>query len=146
MQSSNLMAAFPNLQPNDYQVTSPATPRYNCIAWAAGKNDTWWWPPGGFNGYYWPPDVEKDGSIESFVKAFERLGYQVCDSADVEPDVDKVAIYADASGAPTHAARQLESGLWSSKLGKAQDIEHNTLTTLEGGLYGHVARVLKRPR
>jgi hypothetical protein len=138
--------AFPNLQPDDYQVTSPATPRYNCIAWAAGKDDTSWWPPGDFNGYYWPPNLARDATIESFVKAFERLGYQVCDNNYVEPDVDKVAIYADASGAPTHAARQLESGSWSSKLGKAQDIEHNTLTALEGGLYGHVARILKRPR
>ena len=31
----------------------------------------------------------------------------------------------------THAARQLPSGKWTSKLGDADDIEHNTL---EGGM------------
>ncbi len=136
MQNPDLTATFPNLHRDDYQVMSPVTPRYNCIAWAAGKDDMWWWPPGGFNGYYWPPHVAKDSTIESFVKAFESLGYQVCDSDNVEPGVDKVALYADAGGAPTHAARQLESGSWSSKLGKAQDIGYHPTKPWKRMLYG----------
>ena len=47
---------------------------------------------------------------------------------------------------PTHAARQLESGLWTSKCGKLQDIQHETLQAIEGGLYGHPAVFLQRRR
>jgi hypothetical protein len=36
---------FPGLQGTAYRVTSPADRGYNCIAWAAGVTDDWWWPP-----------------------------------------------------------------------------------------------------
>lgn len=134
------------MQPDDYQITSAATPSYNCIAWAAGKTDNWWWPPGGFNGYYWPTGAPLESTLENFTEAFRGLGYDVCDSDEFEPGVEKVAIYVDADGMPTHAARQLESGAWTSKLGKAEDIEHRALANLESGLYGTVVRIMKRPR
>jgi len=95
------------------------TTRCNCIAWAAAKDDTWWWPPGGFNGYYWPPDVVKDATIESFVKAFESLGYQVCDSDNVEPDVDKVAIYADAAGEPNPCGTTIRVRVMEQQIGQS---------------------------
>lgn len=54
-------------------------------------------------------------------------------------------------GEPTHAARQLPSGAWTSKLGEWEDIEHDTLEALEGSegrgeAYGRVALILKRER
>lgn len=55
----------------------------------------------------------------------------------------KVAFFVGANGVPTHAARQLPSGLWTSKLGEWEDIEH-TLHALEGDIYGTVALLLKR--
>jgi len=55
---------------------------------------------------------------------------------------EKVAIYA-LDGEPTHAARQLSDGTWTSKLGKDIDITH-TLRALEGSTYGQVAAYLKR--
>ena len=55
-----------------------------------------------------------------------------------------MAIFVDAVGVPTHAARQLASGLWTSKLGHSEDIEHD-LRALEGDTYGMVALLLKRP-
>ena len=42
-----------------------------------------------------------------------------------------------------HAARQLTSGRWTSKVGQNIDIEH-TLAGLEGPFYGEVVRILKR--
>jgi len=48
------------------------------------------------------------------------------------------------AGAPTHAARQLPSGRWSSKLGPMEDIEHE-LQDVTGSVYGSVVLVLKRP-
>ena len=31
---------FPNLKASDYQITSQDTIDYNCVAWAAKKNET----------------------------------------------------------------------------------------------------------
>lgn len=40
--------------------------------------------------------------------------------------------------------RQLPTGRWTSKLGQAEDIEHD-LRALEGEIYRAVALILKRP-
>lgn len=44
----------------------------------------------------------------------------------------------------TRRARQLPSGLWTSKLGEMEDIEH-TLRGLKGDIYGAATGFLKRP-
>ncbi len=56
---------------------------------------------------------------------------------------EKVALFVDAAGMPTHAARQVNSGAWTSKLGNSEDIEHE-LRALEGDIYGTVRLILKR--
>jgi hypothetical protein len=60
-----------------------------------------------------------------------------------EDDVEKIAIDTDGAK-PTHAARQLADGTWTSKLGQAEDICHQTLDALAGGLYGNVAQIMSR--
>ncbi len=42
--------------------------------------------------------------------------------------------------------RSIESGMWTSKLGKSEDIEHKTLEGLEGEEYGTIECILKRAR
>jgi hypothetical protein len=84
-------------------------------------------------------------AVASFIQAFEHLGYRVCSSDALEPGIDKIAIYADAADAPTHAARQLVSGSLTSKLGQQVGIEHTTLAVLEGGVYGRVVQIMCRP-
>ena len=44
----------------------------------------------------------------------------------------------------THAARQLSSGFWTSKLGEAYDIQHGTPQSIEGGIYGCVYCYMKK--
>jgi hypothetical protein len=44
-----------------------------------------------------------------------------------------------------HAARQLPTGRWTSKLGKAVDIEHDTPEGVTGPVYGAVVKFLRRP-
>ena len=44
----------------------------------------------------------------------------------------------------THAARQRPGGKWTSKLGKAEDIEHDTPDVVAGGLYGEVVLIMRR--
>lgn len=36
----------------------------------------------------------------------------------------------------THAARQLPTGKWTSKLGRSEDIEHTTPEAVSGTTYG----------
>jgi hypothetical protein len=133
---------FPDLARTGYRITSPADTVYNCIAHAAGVTDNWWWPdPDGFD--YWPPGVLRERTVAAFIQAFATLGYLPCADGSVEAGWDKVAIYATYEG-PTHAARQLDTGLWSSKLGPDDDIEH-ALEGLCGTAYGLVVAFLKRP-
>lgn len=48
-------------------------------------------------------------------------------------------------GSPTHAARQLPNGKWSSKLGPDADISHE-ISALDGPCYGGVEVVMRRGR
>jgi hypothetical protein len=66
-----------------------------------------------------------------------------CEDGRLESGFEKIALFA-LEGLPKHAARQLQSGRWTSKLGRLEDIEH-TLDDLTGALYGSVALVMKRP-
>lgn len=60
--------------------------------------------------------------------------------------LEKIALYVDGDGEPSHAALQLPNGRWSSKMGTWEDIEHADTDCLEGGTYGQVALFLERPR
>ncbi len=42
------------------------------------------------------------------------------------------------------AARQLETGKWTSKIGLNEEIEHDMLEDLAGPAYGHVTTFMKR--
>jgi hypothetical protein len=66
-----------------------------------------------------------------------------CEGSGLEVGFEKIALYALPDGEPTHAARQLLSGKWTSKLGRWQDIEHE-LEGLVCDRYGTVKQVLKR--
>lgn len=143
MGTSELYGAFPALQASEHLVTSPEDRSYNCIAWAAGDSSRWWWPDPE-EVAYWPASVERAETTASFVAAFSLLGYAVCPTSDLEPGLEKVALYL-RNGRPTHAARQLRNGKWSSKFGRLEDVEH-TLDSLAGGPYGEVGAVLSRPR
>ena len=140
---AELEQTFPKLRASGYRITGPATTRYNCIAWAAGDQDAWW--QGELADAYWPEGIPVDGTAPSLVALFQSLGYQVCDSPDLEQDFDRVAIYAKGVEY-THVARQLADGGWTSKLGQSVQIEHATLDALTGEAYGVVAQILKRPR
>jgi hypothetical protein len=143
---------FENIQPQDFICSSDSTVyevvKYNCIAWAAGKKDNFWWPRPE-RGYYWPPGLPREQlgqeTLGNFINAFETEGFEVCGNGRFKNGFEKVAIYVDGNGHPTHAARLLSSGLWSSKLGDDEDIEHFKLNSLEGRAYGTVAVFLKRP-
>jgi hypothetical protein len=136
---------FPKLVGN-YRKTSPATLRYNCLAWALRIDWLWFQHEARTAGYYWPPGIEREWSISSIRKILEVHGYaEEAGNAEVESGYEKVAFYVDRSNEPTHFARQLENGKWTSKLGDLVDIEHDDLECLEGDeQYGSVLCILKR--
>jgi hypothetical protein len=158
MRCKHLEDLFENLGEHDYDHddVSPDDIRYNCIAWAAGDNQRRWWPVK-LGGYWWPPQLPPDEETqENFIRAFALLGYRVCNNASLEKGIEKVAMYVDTKGIPTHMARQLDSGqfIWWSKCGvDFEDIKHKTLFALEGEYhkdgepgYGRAIVFLKRRR
>ncbi len=140
----NLENEFPRLSESSYRITSPISCSYNCIAWAAAEEDVWLWPDFMFQ-YYWPPGVPREETVEAFVQAFRSRGYVNCESGDLDVGFEKVAIFARPEGTPTHAARQLPDGTWTSKLGPDVDISHDVLTSVSGLHYGEPAAFLRRP-
>jgi hypothetical protein len=142
--ASFLEATFPRLTQDNYSITSQPSKRYNCIGWAAGDNAKWWWPGPDVEFEYWPENARRAETVDAFQEALATVGYAICDGADFEPGFEKVALFADERARPTHAARQLPSGRWTSKLGALEDIEH-ALSDLEGSDYGKVSVFMKRP-
>ncbi|MEK6289370.1 MAG: hypothetical protein AABO57_26965 [Acidobacteriota bacterium] len=136
---------FPNLKENPWQQTSDPATNYNCIAWSLYDTRQWWQKfPFPLRGYYWPPGISRDDTLDSWIKVFEIHGYRLCEGTDLELGFEKVAIYVK-DNEPQHVARQLPSGSWTSKLGKDEDIEHSP-HGLEGNVYGTIEKVLKRER
>jgi len=136
-----LKRRFPRLADDDFRVTSRATTVYNCVGWAA-EDDRNWWSPEDFELYYWPEGAPRDWSVDAWAAAFATVGFEPCDGAELEPEYVRIAIYGRAGNA-LHAARQLPSGRWTSKLGKGVDIEHE-LHSLTGDTYGEVVHLMRR--
>lgn len=141
---------WPNLEPNNHHETSPKSSKYNCFAWVLEKNDDRWAP---YDGYTWFEGLEKIGhgeyhesDISYYLNGFKLIGYTLCDNGNFENGFEKIALYIK-SGYVQHAAKQLEDGHWTSKLGiEYHDIEHYTLAVLEGDLYGYANIFMKRKR
>ena len=142
VEEPNLEDVFPGLRGQPYQIKSERDRRYNCIAFAARDKRNWWWPDLAEQDT-WPAAVARVETVEAFRDAFATLGYVVCDHDQLEAAYEKVALFALA-GKPKHAARQLPSGRWTSKLGPMEDIQH-ALHDLTGMVYGSVVLVMKRP-
>lgn len=170
-QLPHLELRFRNLASAGYDPTSaqtkyPPTPgAYNCIAWAVEDprngnllDSRFWWPEGHYT--YWPTWINpKENTVECFVRTFRWFGYEVCSNSKVESGYDKLVLYAIHAATrapcapprnwrnmrewePTHMARQLPDGTWTSKLGGAEDITHFTLDAVEsyGPPHGWSAR------
>jgi hypothetical protein len=147
---------LPNLVSGTYERTSGPTGQYNCIAHAAYDCRLNWWPVGGGfaeNDRFWTKGAPPRRTISAFKKAFQIEGFEVCESGELEPGYDKVVLYVsdkptpeDPLNAPTHMARQLPCGRWTSKLGPYIDIVHDIPERLVGKKYGRIELYLKRSK
>jgi hypothetical protein len=122
-----------------HAITSKQDDRYNCIAWAV-QDDTEWWSH--LAGYKWP--APRSPRIDSLVALFTALGFKRCAFSELESGWDKVALY-QKEGLWKHAARQLPSGKWTSKLGPDEDIEHDDPACICGDSYGELHCIMQRP-
>lgn len=134
---------FPSLSKIGYRIHSPKTGKYNCIAHAANDETRKW---DTYPGYYWPKNAARGEGIDALVSAFEIIGYERCQDGKFEAAYEKVVLYADGNGYWTHAAKQLDDGVWSSKLGDSFDIRHRTPQAVSGDLYGKVIYYMKRAK
>lgn len=133
---------FPNSIAEPFEVTSPSSGEYNCIAWALNDQSRFIWPLRQ-RGFYWPKSVRMEETLEAFSLLFAAKGYQVCMDGGFEAGFQKLALF-EKDGLPTHAARQLPDGKWTSKIGAYIDVKHS-LKAMEGGRYGIVALFFKKP-
>ncbi len=141
---STIEAQIPGLADAEYQITSPRDPNYNCFAWAAGDTGHVWSPTMLGSGVHWPPGIPALASMSGVIDAYLQSGYEICESGELEPGVEKIAIFSDSAGDPRHAARQLPSGAWTSKLGDHVDIEHTDVNAVGGLLYGEATVYMGR--
>lgn len=132
-----LVGKFPGLGQSPFEITSAQDRSYNCIAWAAGQSQKFWWP--GFPDW---PSPNRKVTRANFIRVFQKLGYDVCDNPEPEDGFEKIALY-EKDGSPTHAARLLADGKWTSKLGQSNDISHS-LNALNGDQYGEPTIFLRR--
>ena len=138
-----LFLAFPGLADDDPLVAESADPNYNCVAWAVGVTDAWWWPCEA--DAHWPEGVADVLSLEAMVAALGTEGYLPCPDGVPEDGFEKAAIYC-RNQLPTHVARQLANGRWSSKLGRDCLVSHATPGGVESAVYGRVELYLRRLR
>jgi hypothetical protein len=120
-------------------------PKITCIAWVAGETSRLWWPWASPPQGYWPSGVTRNDTVDGFVAAFGTVGYVRCEDGGLEIGFEKLAIYVGSDGLVKHMARQNSSGTWSSKLGKLEDVEHETLEMIECKEYGSALAFVKRP-
>jgi hypothetical protein len=153
---SHLERRFPKLAADGGRKTSEAEPQYNCLSWSAKRTKKYRLEPKPVDPWdYWPKGVPNDYSLESFIVLFEKSGYERCEKLDTTFSVfnKKVAIYAAFGiyNQPrwefTHVSDELHSGVWTSKLGYEEDIQHNTPQSLGGNdadEYGQIYKILKK--
>jgi len=144
MSIQDIEVAFPSIVGTSYSEESPVTDTYNCIAFAVGDCHNWWWPRKGY-GIYWPPGFPLTDSVDVLIAIFKVHGYSECDNSEIEVGFEKVAIYS-INHRIKHAARQLRSGRWVSKLGDQEDIEHEKVGYLKNLSYGSATHFLRRRR
>jgi hypothetical protein len=151
MSDQDIEREFPRLAADGWKKTSEATFDYNCFAFALHDQDDWY-SPLPICGYYWPANkLPRNTALPTMIELYRyEGGFEPCENGEHQEGFEKIALFVNQAGNVTHAARQVDSKTWTSKLGSLADIEHVLLGSLEdAGIgsddYGRVAQFLKRP-
>lgn len=140
-----------------FEVTSPCDRFYNCIAWAMGFDDRWVddYPDTPSKRKWWPSGVVKDHTPKGLISAFEAVGFECCESPEMEEGYDKVVLYKSSKhidpntglNVPeqwTHAARVIGDNLYHSKMGESFDIHHSGNNVFSQSPYGIEYQSMRR--
>lgn len=141
-----LIGYFPQLKDDvNFEILSPRTPVYNCIAWAMQLNDRWV-DPCMIPGHWWPDGVVKSPSPDALIQAFEAVGFTITTDCSIEEGFDKVVLYKDqAKERWTHASRLIEESIEHSKFGEEWDGSHSA-NSISGVTYGAPYCYMKRSK
>src|SRR6185295_7421383 len=96
----HLETLFPGLVGGRYDVRGGRTRAYNCVAWAVGETDSWYWP----EPYSLWPGRERRQTVTAFASFFAAFGYEQCGDGHAEEGFSKNALYL-REGVPWHVAR-----------------------------------------
>lgn len=150
MSCERLIATYlTGLEIGSYEITSPTTDDYTCIAWALGETHRRW-DPLGFLPDHWPEGLPRNDQLETIEAALRIEGFERCDDGSLVEGVEKIALFTEGARF-THVARQLSSGRWTSKLGDYCDIEHEleALVRVQSAnpelRYGEIVAYMQRP-
>jgi hypothetical protein len=140
MSAKERFSQWPNLTKRSFRKTSVATRVYNCVSWALGLTDI------KFNSfsYYWPPNLPREHTVDNYVNLYRLYEFEICPDGSYEEGTEKIALFGDGEGLFQHVSRQLSNGLWTSKMGELEDIEHKAPEVVSGSLYGRVSVYMKR--
>lgn len=131
---------FPKISDVKKKKTSECDPIYNCIAWAFKDSQRHWWP--NKKRSYWPLNATGLSTNEAFEAWFLHDGWEETSDTSFDPSYEKIAFFT-LNGEPTHAARLIADGVWTSKLGSLIDLSHGS-DDLDGPEYGQIARIYRK--
>jgi hypothetical protein len=134
LERQQVEAACPRLKQTQYDILRTSAKTYNCIGWALGTSTDWVWP---------------GTSVADFDHLTAAFGYHRIQTLDFRLDMGlkKIVLYGkwvDGKWEPTHMARQMPDGTWTSKLGKLPLIRHLRPSDLNGTSYGKPIAVYVR--
>jgi hypothetical protein len=81
--------------------------------------------------------------MQAFEAWFAADGWEETGNDQIQDGYEKIALFV-LGDQPTHAARLLPTGVWTSKLGQDIDLSH-ALGDLDGPKYGAVVKIYRKP-
>lgn len=134
--------SFPNSLHEPFEITSPETANYNCLAWAMKDNSKWIECD---EDYFWFDGIPRDNKLSTIISIFEKKGFQQTKNIEYEDNTELVALFTKDNIECSHLARQIGHQLWTSKLGSSFDVNHS-LRSIERGIYGNAVIFVKKER
>jgi hypothetical protein len=142
----SVLSLYPDIEKVGYKKTSSHTLGYNCIAWAAGDDGRWWEPQTGYSrGGVWPDGCPHEDTLDGWMAALGAVKFVQCADGTAEKGYHKVAIFGQSPSDPEHVAWQNQDGVWCSKLGEWEDVEHKRLEGARNRDQSKVLAYMKRP-
>jgi len=108
----------------EWSITGDANENYNCISWSVGITDEWtWWDVDQY-----PKFGDQDGILEvsDFDGFYDYYGYEPSTKAEAGIQLYKKPGAEEPTNPDgiTHAARETDYGMWESKCGAWEKIDH----------------------